>query len=57
MSDEKSCGKGKAKPMLIEVEGKPFDGCTCNECPSAKDGSCEDAYDRYNTGGDCLAEK
>lgn len=48
------------KPMILvtrEEPLKPFDGCTCNDCPSAKDGSCEYAYDPYNTHGDCLAVK
>ena len=46
------------KPMILVVEkSKPFPGCTCNDCPSAKDGSCEYAYDPYNTHEDCLAVK
>lgn len=29
--------------------------CTCTKCPSNKE--CEYAFDEYNTGSDCLAEK
>jgi hypothetical protein len=30
---------------------------TCDECPSAKDGTCDCAWDAYNTDGSCLEEK
>lgn len=36
----------------IETIGKEF---TCTKCEMNKD--CKYAWDQYNTGGDCLAEK
>lgn len=33
----------------------PPEEFTCHGCPSA--GTCEFAWDLYNTDGDCLAEK
>jgi hypothetical protein len=45
---EKLCKEGGAKKMPT---------ITCDDCDSAKDGSCEWAWDVYNTDGDCLATK
>jgi Zn-finger nucleic acid-binding protein len=55
--EELQTGEGEDVILIATEHGKPFEGCTCNDCDSAKDGSCEYAYDRYNTDGDCLAVK
>ncbi len=41
----------------IAGAGFKVEEITCDDCPSAKDGTCEWAWDVYNTDGDCLAVK
>lgn len=49
----------KTVPQLIKIREQFYkeekSECTCDYCVSAL--FCSLAYDRYNTGGDCLYEK
>lgn len=39
----------------LRETGIPVTGFTCDQCPSRY--CCDLAFDPYNTGGDCLADK
>ncbi|MBR2118480.1 MAG: hypothetical protein IJ935_07380 [Afipia sp.] len=44
-----------ARRRSVVASDFDIDAFTCDDCPAKP--TCEWAFDPYNTGGDCLAEK